>query len=346
MDYLKIISLHVHKTCLFLHIYVENRGCDIMSNPVIPLNMIILENPFRQTLDDQTMALHVSMKGIKIPLIIEGPTNDNTYILVEGYRRYHNLERIGVKTASCIVEPLTDEAGRVLKRLASELTTKKRTSAEIQQMILYLLEKDFKASVIARETGISITTIRKYAKLNDIDDDKKAKAKEKRVSKDALIILENLQNTSSIQKDLLIAQLFDERIKLEEAKAIEKVTKTKDYNLLSDSAKQKCCQSAIKEARFTSNHAERIVQIEKANAYFDCDALRIIVYEATSPLNHATNVLQSLLQNNISPENLRCIRDIFQPINGAYCRFTKEYDPLEDARSSNYYTSTAHPDSH
>lgn len=98
-----------------------------------------------------------------------GPTNlsrseISEYIFVEGYRRYESLKRSAQKHALFFVESISNAEGRVLKRLKSELHSKRKTGFERERMVAFLLEKNYTPEQIASNCGVAKETIKRYMK--------------------------------------------------------------------------------------------------------------------------------------------------------------------------------------
>lgn len=96
----------------------------------VSLERIEREAPFRGMDDCENLRNDIRANGLQSPLLVE-KTGNGTYLLVEGYRRYWALESLRVKHVPCIVQEESSKDGRIMKRLSTELQTKKRKSVEI-----------------------------------------------------------------------------------------------------------------------------------------------------------------------------------------------------------------------
>jgi len=81
----------------------------------IRLSQIFLDPSFVCE-EDTRLTADIKKNKLDNPLIVEGPINDH-YILVDGYKRYISLVHLGWESAQCTIEPVSDSAYRIAKRL-------------------------------------------------------------------------------------------------------------------------------------------------------------------------------------------------------------------------------------
>ncbi|BDH60688.1 hypothetical protein MTP04_08180 [Lysinibacillus sp. PLM2] len=136
----------------------------------IELSQIRTETSFRDEKKEEIFVKDIKVHGINEPLTVE-QESEAVYILVDGYRRFNALTALGYKTIHCIVQPLTSEEQRLIKRLDKALRPeKKRTPNELREMINQLLYNEtYTVKWIVKYCDVSEDTIRKYIKINKID---------------------------------------------------------------------------------------------------------------------------------------------------------------------------------
>lgn len=89
----------------------------------IKLKDILIEEPFRKQNFHLELAYDIKSNGLRNPIKVE-KTDENKFVLVEGYRRYFALRYIDENHANCIIENKTSEVTRVIKRLSTEFQQK------------------------------------------------------------------------------------------------------------------------------------------------------------------------------------------------------------------------------
>ncbi|MDN4495132.1 ParB N-terminal domain-containing protein [Ureibacillus aquaedulcis] len=137
----------------------------------IELSQIRLETSFRKNEKDLSLEMDISRNGLIAPLIVQLESED-TYVLVEGYRRFYALQFLGKKYADCFIENYTSEEDRIIKRLRIEFQTKKRTAYQLEEMINRLLENElYDVKLLASLCNVTEKTIAKYRKGSDVNPD-------------------------------------------------------------------------------------------------------------------------------------------------------------------------------
>lgn len=199
----------------------------------IKLADLQLDEPFRREVESMPLNSSISEKQIH-PLLVEGPTENNTYILVDGYLRYNCLEYSKIPEAYCIIEDVTSVEQRVIKRLKIELHTKKKTGFEMERMVGYLLDHGFSKEQIAAECKVTRETIKKYIKSIDVRDDWKQRAEESGAGRHGLTEISNLKNIKDNIKEYMVDIYVDKSINGYHVELIKKIDSIKEFTDLSD----------------------------------------------------------------------------------------------------------------
>lgn len=110
----------------------------------IRLSQILPETIFRCE-EDTRLTDDIRKNKLDNPLIIEGPINDH-YILVDGYKRYESLVQLGWEKVQCTIEPVSDLAYRIAKRLRRDYNKHKMRSSERIRYVHWLFDKGHRIS--------------------------------------------------------------------------------------------------------------------------------------------------------------------------------------------------------
>lgn len=231
------------------------------SNKLLPLSQIILEDDFRKKIEDPMLSLSTSKRGLDDNLVVEGPNEENKYVLVHGYRRYYALVYAGSLNALCTVEECTNKTERIIKRLRKEFHTRKRTGYEVEMMIFALSDAGLSENEIAKRTDFTTATVKKYIKTRDIDDNIRSLSQQNGKGRDGLIKILNFPNSVKQRvKELFLNRYLTERsIRGTDIDSMVKVAKVPQFEELSESAQIKCLNQAIDQTGFTAKNAEAIV---------------------------------------------------------------------------------------
>lgn len=127
----------------------------------------IFPDPLFRCEEDTRLTADIVKNELDNPLIIEGPIN-NHYILVDGYKRYESLVHLGWERVQCTIEPVSDPAYRIAKRLRRDYNKHKMRSSERIRYVHRLLGLHWNIDMISKETGIARAVIYKYKKIRDI----------------------------------------------------------------------------------------------------------------------------------------------------------------------------------
>lgn len=266
----------------------------------IPLSSIQPEEQFRQDIEDLTLTLSIKMHGLQKPLLVEGPTDDNKYILIEGYRRFYSLQQIGCTEVPCIIHDITNKARRVIKRLRNELHRKKKTGYELERMIQFLLENNYTIDQIAQETNVTKKTIQKHIKSLDIDPEAKKQAEKIGAGKDGLTRLLTLSNTFSSVIDTFKEKYLEKAIFSYHVDSFERVVNIKGFKDLPAISQEKCLLEAMNQAKFGKNQAKKIVYAESLKYHNGQEAALFIFEEIYSNLEKVISYCHPNLINGLN----------------------------------------------
>ncbi|WP_332628765.1 hypothetical protein [Halalkalibacter flavus] len=127
----------------------------------IRLDDIILEgNFFEDEMDLPSTKPHDQTP----PLVVEGPTADNKYYLVDGMIHYYNLTNHKKTHTLCLVMKETNKLERVITRLKNELNKIRKNHNKISDLINYLRTHNYSVLDIAQECQRHKATIYRYLK--------------------------------------------------------------------------------------------------------------------------------------------------------------------------------------
>ncbi|MCO1602823.1 ParB/RepB/Spo0J family partition protein [Desulfosporosinus nitroreducens] len=154
----------------------------------IRLSQIFLD-PLFGCEEDTRLTADIRKNKLDNPLIVEGPINDH-YILVDGYKRYISLVHLGWESVQCTIEPESDPAYRIAKRLRRDYNKQKMRSSERIRYVHRLLGMQWDIDMISKETGIARAVVRKYEKIRDIPQEYKDIIKSLKLGHEALLALD------------------------------------------------------------------------------------------------------------------------------------------------------------
>lgn len=163
-----------------------------------------------------------------MPLIVEEETT-NKYVLVDGYRRFYALKFLGKEAAECIIDSLSSEEERIIKRLGIELHTKRRTAYQLEKMITRLLEnKAYDAKLIASLCHVSAGTISKYIRGCDVNPEWLRRGEQANVGRHTLTDIHKLNVNDNI-KNHILDKYIDKEINKSVVDVIKKCTKEEAF---------------------------------------------------------------------------------------------------------------------
>jgi ParB family chromosome partitioning protein len=264
----------------------------------VRLSAILLDEQFRKDLEDLSLTLSM-VDNQSVPIIVEGPTNNNEYFLVEGYRRLASLKHLQKKHVYCIVEKITNEEERVIKRLRNELHTKKKTGYEISRMVNFLLDREYTIPQIANKCGKTEATIRKYVRSRDVDSELLERAERNGAGVHGLTELNKLNNIKENTKHYTLDNYVEKNISGTHVESIKKVHNINEFINLSDDSQRKCIDGAVCQTKFNEHRAKTIVYEESLRHKYDKKVHKYIF-----------NVVVSYLEKTIANCHLNFIQNL------------------------------------
>lgn len=240
----------------------------------LALTDIMLEDDFRKTTDDPLPALSASKRGLDEFLVVEGPDDGGKYVLIHGYLRYQALVNSECAEVMCIVEQCTDPTERIIKRLRKEFHTHKRTGYELETMIQSLLTSGLSEQDIALKTDVTVSTVKKYVKTQDIDGSLRSIAQQHGVSREGLSKLWNLSRAvkPNVKESFLFRFVTKDGIKGNDVDSMVKTAKVHQFAELSESVQERCLNLAIEKTGFTTRDAKEIVFEHSIKNGFDAES--------------------------------------------------------------------------
>ncbi|KAB7671688.1 ParB/RepB/Spo0J family partition protein [Bacillus sp. B1-b2] len=217
----------------------------------VKLSQIRLETSYRNREKDLSLELSIRRDGLKVPLIVE-EESENQYVLVDGYRRFYSLEFLEIEDAECIVEVVTSEEERIVKRLGIELHTKKRTSYQLERMVSRLLENEKNdAKLIASLCNVTEGTITKYIKGSDVNPDWLRRGEQTGAGRHALTDIHKLKINEET-KNYIADQYIDRKINKSTVDVIKKATSEKAFKDVPEEHLKECIDQIIEQ--YTKNY--------------------------------------------------------------------------------------------
>jgi len=238
---------------------------------LLALTDIMLEDDFRKTTEDALLALSAKKRGLDDFLVVEGPCDDGKYFLVHGYLRYKALLHSECPEIMCIVECCTNKISRIIKRLRKEFHTHKRTGYELETMIQSLLASGLSEQEIALKTDVTVATIKKYIKEQNVDDGFRSIAQQHGASREGLTKLWNMPPSvkPSVRESCLFRFVTKDGIKGTDVDSMIKTAKVRQFAELSESSQERCLNLAIEKTGFTTRNAKEIVFEQAIKHSFD-----------------------------------------------------------------------------
>ena len=117
------------------------------------------------SLDD--LAKSISEKGLLNPIIVKR-NEDDTYDLIVGQRRFLACQKLGWETIPAIIRDITDDMDGTIISLIENVHRADMNPIDKARAYNKIYEKYKDYSKVASETGMSVTTIRRYSRLLDL----------------------------------------------------------------------------------------------------------------------------------------------------------------------------------
>jgi len=114
------------------------------------------------SLDD--LANSIREKGLLNPITVRRK-DDKTYELVAGQRRFLACQKLGLKTITAIIRNITDDTDATIISLIENVHRADMNPIDKARAYQRIFDKYKDLKMVAKETGVSISTVRKYLKL-------------------------------------------------------------------------------------------------------------------------------------------------------------------------------------
>ncbi|WP_299093871.1 ParB/RepB/Spo0J family partition protein [uncultured Metabacillus sp.] len=224
----------------------------------IKLSQIRLETSFRNKEKDLSLEFSINRNGLKVPLIVE-EENKNEYVLVKGYRRFYVLKFLGKTDAECIVEKLTSEEERIIKRLGIELHTKRRTAYQLERMINRLLENEkYNVKLIASLCNVTVGTITKYIRSSDINPEWLRRGEQTGAGRHAFTDIHKL-NINEETKNYIADKYIARQINKTTVDIIKKAASEKSFKDIPEENLKQCIDQIIEQQNKVYENVKEIV---------------------------------------------------------------------------------------
>ncbi|GAB6155731.1 hypothetical protein JCM17380_44820 [Desulfosporosinus burensis] len=281
----------------------------------IRLSQIFLD-PLFGCEEDTRLTADIRKNKLDNPLIVEGPINDH-YILVDGYKRYISLVHLGWESVQCTIEPVSDRAYRIAKRLRRDYNKQKMRSSERIRYVHWLLGLQWDINTISKETGIARAVVRKYEKIRDIPQEYKDIIKSLKLGHEALLALDRMQSRVPSRTFYQIVDVLkrnSSEIFGYHVGAIEYLTKVAEFSRLPETAVKRAVRKTIINNTFRQKEAKKIVDIEAVVSGITQDdslieqCMDFIIKEASE----LANIVSPNLMKNATPLQRKQIVAVFE----------------------------------
>ncbi|WP_407311917.1 ParB/RepB/Spo0J family partition protein [Desulfosporosinus sp. SB140] len=230
----------------------------------IDLSKILLDDFFNIEEEDMRLTRNIEKNRLDEPLTVEGPVN-GFYVLVDGYKRYRSLKSLGWTTVQCKIEPVSDIAHRIIKRLRWDLNKKKMKSSERIRYVHLLISLNWSSDMIAQKTGIARDVIKKYMKIHYIPQEYKDIINSWGLGHEALLALDRMQKRLPRYTFYQIVDVLNHQtphIFGYHIEAIEYLSKVEEFRRLPESSVRRSIDKTIIHKTFKLKEAQDIVNIE------------------------------------------------------------------------------------
>ena len=117
------------------------------------------------SLDD--LAKSITEKGLLNPIIVKR-NEDDTYDLIVGQRRFLACQKLGWETIPAIIRDITDDMDGTIISLIENVHRADMNPIDKARAYNKIYENYKDYSKVASETGMSVTTIKRYLKILDL----------------------------------------------------------------------------------------------------------------------------------------------------------------------------------
>jgi len=112
----------------------------------------------------EELATSIEEKGLLNPIIVKR-NDDRTYGLIAGQRRFLSCQRLGWETIPAIIRDVTDDTDATIISLIENVHRADMNPIDKARAYQKIYEKYKDYNKVGKETGVSISTIRKYLTL-------------------------------------------------------------------------------------------------------------------------------------------------------------------------------------
>lgn len=220
--------------------------------------------PFFEKEEDERLTLSLKKDNLLEPLVVEARSSGQ-YILVDGYKRYSSMRKLGWKEVLCIIEDPTDFAGLVAKKLKRDFNQRKMKNPERLRLVHKLLSLQWDEKRISEETCISRSIIHKYKKIRNIPQERRDKVKSLGLKQEGLLSLENIRQELSRKNYDIVVNILEscDILYAYNVKSIEYLSKVSGFNELQEPSLRHAVKNAIRESKYTASMAGRDVALEQ-----------------------------------------------------------------------------------
>lgn len=112
----------------------------------------------------EDLANSIKEKGLLNPIIVR-KNNDGSYGLIAGQRRFLACQRLGWRTIPAIIRDITDDTDATIISLIENVHRADMNPIDKARAYQKIYEKYLDYNKVAKETGVSISTLKKYLTL-------------------------------------------------------------------------------------------------------------------------------------------------------------------------------------
>ena len=180
------------------------------------------DNPRKELGDLEDLAASIKARGVLQNLtVVPSPGDQEKYRVIIGHRRLAAAELAGLEELPCSVEDM-DMATQIATMLAENMQRNDLTLCDQVSGVQTMMDLGEDVKAIADKTGLSSTTIRRRAKLGELNQQKMKEAETRGATLMDLIAIANLSNAENREYVLEVAGTYNFANRLSEVKAREK----------------------------------------------------------------------------------------------------------------------------
>ncbi|NQX63739.1 ParB N-terminal domain-containing protein [Paenibacillus qinlingensis] len=235
-----------------------------MAKLILPVKNILIDIRRRINLDTISLEQDIRNHGLKVPLDVEGPDENNNYYLINGDRRLEAWKnvRINEPIEVKVVRGLTSRLERNKERLQMHLDIKPMPGVDFQILIEDILkESGMSDGDLAKELRRDKRRIRKYKPGSEVPDNVREEVAKVRGSQDMLEVIYAL-NIDVDFKQRLYKSLLSRKLTGDHATAVKRLVSSSVYGRLNEHQRVRALEEALQQATFTKVEAELVVLSE------------------------------------------------------------------------------------